>query len=27
VVALITMLIAEISWRGWIAGVKALALR
>jgi len=24
VVALITMLIAEISWRGWVAGVKAL---
>jgi trehalose 6-phosphate synthase len=24
VVALITMLIAEISWRGWVAGLKAL---
>src|SRR5256714_11009042 len=24
VVALITMLIAEISWRGWVAGMKAL---
>ena len=23
VVALITMLIAEVSWRGWVAGVKA----
>jgi trehalose 6-phosphate synthase len=24
VVALITMVIAEISWRGWVAGIKAL---
>src|SRR5207249_1085054 len=24
VVALITMVIAEISWRGWVAGLKAL---
>src|SRR5260370_969757 len=24
VVALITMVIAEISWRGWVAGMKAL---